>query len=126
MPALPQTVIQVYKQILSGCSLGCKNALNFACLTMKFHNRVHTTVHICKISLPVKNLQHWVFSSQLILNFFIKSLLGSFIWTFDLGSSLRVSHLILINFPNRSTVFLLNFPFSFKVPLTKIYRSNIR
>ena len=27
-----------YKQILSGCSLGCKNALNFICLPMKFHN----------------------------------------------------------------------------------------
>ena len=34
-----------YKQILSGCSLGCKNALNFICLTMKFHNLVHTRVH---------------------------------------------------------------------------------
>ena len=33
-----------YKQILSGCSLGCKNALNFTCLPMKFHNCVHTNV----------------------------------------------------------------------------------
>ena len=30
-----------YKQILSGYSLGCKNALNFACLPMKFHNCHH-------------------------------------------------------------------------------------
>ena len=35
-----------YEQILSGCSLGCKSALNFTCLPMKFHNRVHTNVHI--------------------------------------------------------------------------------
>ena len=35
-----------YKQILSGCSLGCKNALNFTCLPMKFHNRVHTNVQL--------------------------------------------------------------------------------
>ena len=35
-----------YEQILSGCSLGCKNALNFTCLTMKFHNRVHTTTYV--------------------------------------------------------------------------------
>ena len=34
-----------YKQILFGCSLGCKNALNFTCLPMKFHNRVHTNPH---------------------------------------------------------------------------------
>ena len=34
-----------YEQILSGCSLGCKNALNFTRLPMKFHNRVHTTLH---------------------------------------------------------------------------------
>ena len=34
-----------YEQILSGCSLGCKNALNFTCLPMKFHNCVHTTTH---------------------------------------------------------------------------------
>ena len=35
-----------YKQILSGCSLGCKNALNFTCLSIKFHNCVHTTVPV--------------------------------------------------------------------------------
>ena len=34
-----------YKQILSGCSLGCKNSLNFTRLPMKFHNRGHTTAH---------------------------------------------------------------------------------
>ena len=39
-----------YEQILSGCSLGCKNALNFTCLPMKFHNRVHTSVQ------PIQNL----------------------------------------------------------------------
>ena len=33
-----------YKQILLGCSLGCKNALKFTCLPMKFHDRVHTTI----------------------------------------------------------------------------------
>ena len=32
-----------YKQILLGCSLGCKNALKFTCLPMKFHNRDHTS-----------------------------------------------------------------------------------
>ena len=31
-----------YEEIISGCSLGCKNALNFTRLTMKFHNRGHT------------------------------------------------------------------------------------
>ena len=39
-----------YEQILSGCSLGCKNALNFTCLTMKFHNHVHTTWHRSRTS----------------------------------------------------------------------------
>ena len=34
-----------YKQILSGCSLGCKYALNFTRLIMKLHNHGHTTVH---------------------------------------------------------------------------------
>ena len=33
-----------YEQILSGYSLGCKNALNFTRLPMKFHNCGHTTV----------------------------------------------------------------------------------
>ena len=33
-----------YEQILSGCSLGCKNALNFTCLTKKFHYPVHTNI----------------------------------------------------------------------------------
>ena len=36
-----------YKHILSGCSLGCKKALNFTCLTMKFHNPHHNTLHLC-------------------------------------------------------------------------------
>ena len=34
-----------YKQILSGCSFGCKNTLNFTCLLMKFHNHGHTNDH---------------------------------------------------------------------------------
>ena len=34
-----------YKQILSGCSLGCKNSLNITRVPMKFHNRGHTTAH---------------------------------------------------------------------------------
>ena len=39
-----------YDQILTGCSLGCKNALNFTCLTMKFHNCGHTSADVqsCK------------------------------------------------------------------------------
>ena len=35
-----------YEQILTGCSLGCKNALNFTYLPMKFHNLVHTNGHL--------------------------------------------------------------------------------
>ena len=34
-----------YQKILWGGSLGCKKLLKFTCLTMKFHNRHHTTVH---------------------------------------------------------------------------------
>ena len=34
-----------YRQILSGYSFGCKNALNFTCLPMEFHNCLHTTHH---------------------------------------------------------------------------------
>ena len=45
-----------YKQILSECSLGCKNALNFTCLPMKFHNHGHTTVHCCNIHLTSLSL----------------------------------------------------------------------
>ena len=36
-----------YEQILLGCSLEYKNALNFTCLPMKFHNRGRTTVDLC-------------------------------------------------------------------------------
>ena len=46
-----------YKQILSGCSLGCKNALNLTCLPMKFHNRVHTSAHYSCTS--AKALSGW-------------------------------------------------------------------
>ena len=35
-----------YKQILSVCSFGCKNALNFTCLSIKFHNRGCTNVWV--------------------------------------------------------------------------------
>ena len=37
--------LTTYKEIISGCSLGHKNALNFTCLPVKFHNRVHTKQH---------------------------------------------------------------------------------
>ena len=30
-----------YQKILKGCSFGCKNLLNFTCLTMKVHNCHH-------------------------------------------------------------------------------------
>ena len=43
-----------YDQILSGCSLGCKNALNFTCLPMKFHNCFHTNVHLAMFYQWVK------------------------------------------------------------------------
>ena len=34
-----------YQKILWGGSLWCKKLLEFSCLTMKFHNRHHTTHH---------------------------------------------------------------------------------
>ena len=34
-----------YQKILWGCSLGCKNVLNFIWSHEKFHNRHRTTVH---------------------------------------------------------------------------------
>ena len=51
-----------YKQILSDCSLGCKNALNFTCLTMKCHNRVHT------IAGDAKKINVCLFLDRLFLN----------------------------------------------------------
>ena len=49
-----------YEQILSVCSLGSKNALNFTCLTMKFQNCHHTNLHIgCDIQLA--SIQHDTF-----------------------------------------------------------------
>ena len=42
-----------YKQILSGCSLGFKNVLNFICLPMKFHNRGHTNLHSYIITVSI-------------------------------------------------------------------------
>ena len=33
-----------YEQIFPECSLGCRNALNFICLLMKFHNHGNTSV----------------------------------------------------------------------------------
>ena len=42
-----------YQRILKGCSFGCKNLLNFACLTMKFHNCHCTTAgHFVTIQFP--------------------------------------------------------------------------
>ena len=37
-----------YKQILPGCTFGCKNALTFARLPIRFHNRGHTSVDAWK------------------------------------------------------------------------------
>ena len=47
-----------YKQILAGCLLGCKNALNFSCLFMKFHNRVHTIIHYKPVFACIWNSQN--------------------------------------------------------------------
>ena len=45
-----------YKQILSECSLRCKNVLNFTSLTIKFHNHNHVTYHSQHISSHFKKL----------------------------------------------------------------------
>ena len=52
-----------YEQILSVSLLGCKNALNFTCLPMKFHNSGHT------------DIQDY-FASQFISLWFLKIYLG--------------------------------------------------
>ena len=44
-----------YQRILWGISYGCKNLLNFTCLTMKFHNCHHTKAPAIQTSL--KNQQ---------------------------------------------------------------------
>ena len=49
-----------YKQILSGCTLGCKNALTFTCLPMKFHNHVHPNAQLGLVAGKWNQSQHFV------------------------------------------------------------------
>ena len=47
-----------YQKILKRCTFGCKNVMNFACLTMKFHICNHTTVHAVHLGcMAVAGLQ---------------------------------------------------------------------
>ena len=41
-----------YKKILRGYSFGCKNLLNFTCLTIEFHNSHHASVY----AIPFKTV----------------------------------------------------------------------
>ena len=45
-----------HQKILWACSLGCKKLLNLICLPMKFHNRHHASVGVCKPSYWVAGL----------------------------------------------------------------------
>ena len=47
--ALPQVVYNISKNPLREF-IGCKNVLNFTCLTMKFHNFHHTSLHTTRQS----------------------------------------------------------------------------
>ena len=51
-----------YKQILSGSSLECKNALKFTRLSMKFYNCGHTSGHILTYATNTKSFGTTLFS----------------------------------------------------------------
>ena len=78
-----------YQKILWGYSFGCKNMLNFFCLTMKFHNCYHNNVY--QVYRSLGNLQgsilkhlfgcgitgkliHWSFLLQALLWIFKNSI----------------------------------------------------
>ena len=86
-----------YQKILWDGSLGCKKLLKFTCLTMRFHNRHHTSVHILLQPMYVGYLGYYLLIS-IAIDVYQQSLITIMVsrWPTSLGRGISFSFLMFV------------------------------